>query len=485
MRAFIASLLIWTVCAQVGRAEPPPSPSQNQDPPSQAGKRSDQPLLRSVLQSQFNEEQLAQFKQAPTLEELVGRMSKEQRDGARARLGDLESPAKTPADLEQIANGYLMLDEREPSRGRNAVRVAARLQELDPKSSAGCTLAANGFYQMKDYEAAAKASLDALRRNPQDQAAVAVYKLSVGRGGPPKDFDAKAIANIFPVRSPEEIGDSQGLPSGRRDDSDLPMKLPVHARQKPLTVPSLTKTGSESTPGGSPLLPLGSAGLVLGLAAYGVSRARKPGETEDDVSSEGVQKPGFFSDPVGAVSDYAFRAKIFVEDHPYMSLGVGVGAVVLSAGLAGPTLLAGGGELFLGGGGAAALAPAAAVTVAAPAAGVTAGPAVAAGTLILMAGDDKGGETKEEASESKPDARDRRVANPWKSESSVWKKFENYRNGIKRSGTGSRTRYYKWDNLHNDIEMYDAKGRHLGSLDPRTGLRYKAPALGRTIASEL
>ena len=36
-------------------------------------------------------------------------MSPEQREGARAKLGELQLSARTPEDLEQVANAYLML----------------------------------------------------------------------------------------------------------------------------------------------------------------------------------------------------------------------------------------------------------------------------------------------------------------------------------------------------------------------------------------
>ena len=51
----------------------------------------------------------------------------------------------------------------------------------------------------------------------------------------------------------------------------------------------------------------------------------------------------------------------------------------------------------------------------------------------------------------------------------------------KCSGRGKNKRFYEWDNTHNDIEMYDDKGIHMGSMDPITGDIYKDPVLGRRI----
>jgi len=68
-----------------------------------------------------------------------------------------------------------------------------------------------------------------------------------------------------------------------------------------------------------------------------------------------------------------------------------------------------------------------------------------------------------------------------KSESSIWKNLDHYRGDIKTSGTGADKRFYKWDHTHNDIEVYDRSGRHLGSLDPQTGEMYKPPVPGRKL----
>jgi len=73
------------------------------------------------------------------------------------------------------------------------------------------------------------------------------------------------------------------------------------------------------------------------------------------------------------------------------------------------------------------------------------------------------------------------IQNPTKSESQVWKDLQNYKNGTKTSGSGSNKRYYQWDHTHNDIEVYDRRGKHLGSMSPTTGEIYKLPVKGREI----
>lgn len=42
-------------------------------------------------------------------------------------------------------------------------------------------------------------------------------------------------------------------------------------------------------------------------------------------------------------------------------------------------------------------------------------------------------------------------------------------------------KYYTWDNLHNEIEVFDSKGRHLGVIDPTTGDPIKSAKPGRRI----
>jgi hypothetical protein len=72
--------------------------------------------------------------------------------------------------------------------------------------------------------------------------------------------------------------------------------------------------------------------------------------------------------------------------------------------------------------------------------------------------------------------------NPTKSESKIWKELKNGKKGTKIDGqTGSKKRLYQLYHTHNDIEVYDKGGKHLGSMDPTTGKIYKGPVPGRTI----
>ncbi|MFF4415067.1 DNRLRE domain-containing protein [Streptosporangium sp. NPDC001559] len=68
-------------------------------------------------------------------------------------------------------------------------------------------------------------------------------------------------------------------------------------------------------------------------------------------------------------------------------------------------------------------------------------------------------------------------ANP--GNSPTWKSLKPYRGKTKTDGKG---KYYEWDYTHGDIEVYDKKGRHLGSADPVEGKIYKPAVSGRKIS---
>jgi hypothetical protein len=66
-----------------------------------------------------------------------------------------------------------------------------------------------------------------------------------------------------------------------------------------------------------------------------------------------------------------------------------------------------------------------------------------------------------------------RKTNCEKSESTVWKELKPYRGEYRTNTKGDEI--YKWDHLHNDIEVFSKRGEYLGSMDPRTGILYKGP----------
>lgn len=155
-------LLFLSLGASLGHAASP-AVTQQATPPDAARKEA-QPILREVFQRQFTEDQLAQFGEKPlALKDLAGLMSPEQKEGARARLRELEAGSAAPADLEQIADGYLLL-----ASSKDAVRISSRLLEEYPENSRAYHLASEAQYNLRNYPAAAEAAKAALAINPDD-----------------------------------------------------------------------------------------------------------------------------------------------------------------------------------------------------------------------------------------------------------------------------------------------------------------------------
>ncbi len=78
----------------------------------------------------------------------------------------------------------------------------------------------------------------------------------------------------------------------------------------------------------------------------------------------------------------------------------------------------------------------------------------------------------------------KRVATIAKSQSKVWNKLKSFRGKTKTNGlTGKKKRYYEWDHRHNEIEIYDARGKHLGAIDPISGKLIKSPDKKKILGS--
>ena len=75
----------------------------------------------------------------------------------------------------------------------------------------------------------------------------------------------------------------------------------------------------------------------------------------------------------------------------------------------------------------------------------------------------------------------KRVVKKLPSQSKIWKEYKSVGKGRRTSGTGKKQQYYEWDYTHGDIEMYNSKGKHMGSVHPETGLIYKPAVKGRKI----
>jgi len=68
-----------------------------------------------------------------------------------------------------------------------------------------------------------------------------------------------------------------------------------------------------------------------------------------------------------------------------------------------------------------------------------------------------------------------------KSNSPIWKELEPFRGNLKTNGLNGKNRqYYNWDHTHNDIEVYDHLGDHIGTIDAVSGKMVKPAVEGRT-----
>ncbi|CAF2126509.1 unnamed protein product, partial [Rotaria magnacalcarata] len=65
------------------------------------------------------------------------------------------------------------------------------------------------------------------------------------------------------------------------------------------------------------------------------------------------------------------------------------------------------------------------------------------------------------------------------SQSPIWKSLPNYIQETKQDS--KLKRYYEWDYLHGDIEVYNSREIHLGCIDSFAGEWIKGAVKGRKI----
>jgi hypothetical protein len=53
--------------------------------------------------------------------------------------------------------------------------------------------------------------------------------------------------------------------------------------------------------------------------------------------------------------------------------------------------------------------------------------------------------------------------------------------GESRWTNKKKDQIYTYDSLHGEVEVFNKRGRHLGALDPDTGVFIKDPVPGRSI----
>lgn len=158
------------------RAQEPQSPAAAKQRPELSYR-----LINQAFTGALTPEKLKALGPRATPEQMRDAMTPEQKDAARAGLAAAEANARTPEELKEIARGYLILDEDAPNQGESALRVAQTLQASNPDDSEGFSMAGSASYQMGDYPAATEWAKQALKINPSDERARAVYMLSKDR----------------------------------------------------------------------------------------------------------------------------------------------------------------------------------------------------------------------------------------------------------------------------------------------------------------
>ena len=56
-----------------------------------------------------------------------------------------------------------------------------------------------------------------------------------------------------------------------------------------------------------------------------------------------------------------------------------------------------------------------------------------------------------------------------------------FKHGHQRWRSTDQSRYFEWDSLHGEVEVYNQRGKHLGVFDAVTGELIKEAVRGRTI----
>jgi hypothetical protein len=140
------------------------------------------PFLERTFKVDLAPEQKRGLGDDAPLERLGSILRPDQKADIRLKLDAARANASTPEALKEIAEGYLLLDERGPEGGQKVVAIGARLRELEPKKPDGYTITADGDYRLGDYPAAAKQARRAWElSNHTDKRALTILKMSEGR----------------------------------------------------------------------------------------------------------------------------------------------------------------------------------------------------------------------------------------------------------------------------------------------------------------
>lgn len=138
--------------------------------------------LEGLLYNNLTEAQRGNLPEDATLEQVVSAMAPAQKISAKNELAYLER-SKEAATLKEVGRGYMLLGS-----AADAARVAAKLKELQPQSSAGYALGAEAAYKQGRLDDAVEDAKRALKINPKDsntQTLLRFAQTQLGRGKSP------------------------------------------------------------------------------------------------------------------------------------------------------------------------------------------------------------------------------------------------------------------------------------------------------------
>lgn len=105
-------------------------------------------------------------------------------------------------------------------------------------------------------------------------------------------------------------------------------------------------------------------------------------------------------------------------------------------------------------------------------------------------GPDDPDDPEKNKNKKKGDARKKNTISKQEFFKKVSNDYEYYRDGVYKrrpgaKGLSKKAEYLEWDNLHNDVEVYNNRALHEGSFDPASMRMYKSAVSGRNIKNKL
>lgn len=274
--------------------------------------------VRQALVESLGPGTLASDKSTP-FESLVSAMTPEMRATAKTKLDAIDRAPLSTAALEDLSKAYSLLG----SHG-SAAEAGLALQSRDPKNTKGLVLASSAKLDEGDYAGSVALAEQALKLDPNDAAARAVWHTAKGRVAP-----TSRPSNSQPLAQ-NSVGSVQTT-----GVATTPLYADVKKRTSGV-VPDFQKDQPiEPASSGHPWLPYA---IGFGLTAFGIGLAVK--HSLEDAKATVEQTVDKAED--GAANLYA-KGKDWVQDHPKTTIAAAALASAAVVAIAVASLPAAGG----------------------------------------------------------------------------------------------------------------------------------------------